>query len=202
VPKLEKGSDMVDLIFIRHGEGQHTLDLPSSLKIKDSSLTPKGVSQTKLLRNQFPLTKNDIIFISPIRRTLETACIWSKDIECRKIVSPVVSPRMFPILPDKNTLPCDRILDLDIIKNDYPSFEIDDYDSCDLWSNGINVMHESKFIKIAEEFIAQCKMIQKERIYIVSHDGTITSYRQLISAQSLSRKDFPHETGWFKIVVD
>lgn len=106
---------------------------------------------------------------------------------------------MFPILPDKNTLPCDKILDLQTIKKNYPTFEIDMNVTLDLWSNGINVMPESKFIKIAEKFISNCKLLQKDRIYLVSHDGTITSYRQLISGQSLTRKDFPQETGWFKI---
>jgi broad specificity phosphatase PhoE len=189
----------VELVFIRHGQGEHTLNIPNSLQIEDPSLTTKGVEQAKLLRNKFPLTNKDIIFISPIRRTLQTAFIWSKNIDCRKIVSPLFSPRMFPILPDKNTLPCDKILDLQVIKKDYPTFEIDIDVPLDLWTNGINVMPESKFIKIAEEFITNCKLLRKEKIYVVSHDGTITSYRQMISGQSLTRKDFPHETGWFQI---
>ncbi|TQR14773.1 histidine phosphatase family protein [Psychrobacillus vulpis] len=189
----------MELIFIRHGQGEHTLDIPSSLQIKNPSLTPKGVIQAQLLRNQFPLTNKDIVFISPIRRTLQTAFIWSENIDCSKIVSPLVSPRMFPILPDKNTLPCDKIIDLEIIKEEYPTFEIDMNVPLDLWADGINVMLESKFLKIAEEFITDCKLLQKEKIYIVSHDGTITSYRQLISGQNLTRKDFPYETGWFQI---
>jgi len=189
----------MDLVFIRHGQGEHTLDIPKSLQIKDPSLTSKGEKQAKLLRNQFPLTNDDIIIISPTRRTLRTAFIWSENIDCRKIVSPIVSPRLFPLLPDKSTLPCDKILDLEIIQKDFPTFEIDSNVPLDLWSDGINVMPENKFIQIAEEFIFNCKLLQKEKIYIVSHDGTITSYRQLISGHNLSRKDFPPETGWFQI---
>ncbi|WP_068985501.1 phosphoglycerate mutase family protein [Lysinibacillus xylanilyticus] len=189
----------MDLVFIRHGQGEHTLDMPKSLQIKDPSLTPKGEKQAKLLRNQFPLTNDDIIIISPTRRTLRTAFIWSENIDCRKIVSPFVSPRLFPLLHDKSTLPCDKILDLEIIQKDFPTFEIDINVPLDLWSDGINVMPENKFIKIAEEFIIKCKLLQKEKIYIVSHDGTMTSYRQLISGHNLSRKDFPSETGWFQI---
>ena len=115
----------MELVFIRHGQGKHTLDLPRSLQLKDPSLTPKGVQQAELLRKQFPLSNNDIVFMSPIRRTLQTALVWSKNIDCRKIVSPFVSPRMFPILPGKKTLPCDEIMNLDIIKKDFPDFEID-----------------------------------------------------------------------------
>ena len=189
----------MDLLFIRHGQGEHTLDIPKSLQIKDPALTPKGQKQAKLLRNQFPLTSEDII--SPIRRTLQTAYIWSENIDCRKIVSPLVSPRIFPLcpFPNKSTLPCDKIIDLEIIKKDFSTFEIETYATQDLWSNGINVIPENKFIKIAEDFIKNCKLLQKEKIYIVSHDGTINAYRQLISGQNLSRKDFLPETGWFQI---
>lgn len=187
------------LVLIRHGQGEHTLDIPSSLQIEDPSLTTKGVEQAKILINQIPLTNKDIIIISPIRRTLETAFIWSENIDCRKIVSPLVSPRMFPIRPDRGTLPCDKIIDLEIIKNDYPTFEIDMKAPLNIWSDGINTLPENQFTKLVEEFIANCKQLQKENIYIVSHDGTITSYRQIISEQSLTRSDFLQETGWIQI---
>ncbi|MDM5248059.1 phosphoglycerate mutase family protein [Lysinibacillus sp. G4S2] len=124
----------MDLVFIRHGQGEHTLDIPKSLQIKDPPLTAKGEKQAKLLRNQFPLTNDDILIISPTRRTLQTAFMWSENIDCRKIVSPLVSPRIFPIIPDKNTLPCDKIIDLEIIQNDFPTFEIDTNVPLDLWS--------------------------------------------------------------------
>ena len=191
----------MELVLIRHGQGEHTVDLPNSLQIKDPSLTAKGVKQAELLRSKFLLTDKDIIYISPLRRTLQTASIWSDHVACTKIVTPLVAPRMFPILPSENALPCDNIIDLETIKADYPTFEIDGNAPLELWTKGINVMDETKFMKIAEEFIANCRLLQRERIYIVSHDGTITSYRQLISGESLSRKDFPHETGWFQINV-
>lgn len=189
----------MELVLIRHGQGEHTLDIPSSLQIEDPSLTTKGVEQAKLLRNQIPLNNKDIIVISPIRRTLETAFIWSENIDCRKIVSPLVSPRMFPIRPGCSTLPCDKIIDLEVIKNVYPTFEIDSKVPQKIWDEGINILPEKQFTKLAEEFIVNCKQLQKEKVYIVSHDGTITSYRQMISGQRLTRKDFLQETGWFQI---
>jgi len=189
----------MELVFIRHGQGEHTMDLPTSLELKDPSLTSRGFEQAVLLRNKFPLTSNDIVYISPTIRTLQTAVIWSENIDCRKIVSPFVSPRMFPILPGKKTLHCDEIIDLEIIIKDYPTFEIDMNAPLCLWSSGINVISDSKFVKIAEEFIGFCKLSKNEKFYIVSHDGTITSYRQLISGQILSRADFPNETGFVKL---
>ena len=189
----------MELVFIRHGEGEHTLEIPSSLHIEDPALTAKGIEQAKLLRNQLPLNNKDIIFISPIRRTLETAYIWSENIDCRKIVSPLVSPRIFPIRSSCSTLPCDKIIDLETISDFFPTFEIDCKAPRSIWTEGINTLPEKQFIKLAEEFIGNCKQLQKEKIYIVSHDGTITSYRQMISGQTLTRKDFLQETDWFQI---
>lgn len=192
----------MELIFIRHGQGEHTLAIPNSLHVKNPSLTAKGIRQAKLLRKKFTLTEEDIIFISPLRRTLETALIWSLDVDCRKIVSPLVSPRIFPFHPNGKTLPCDIVINLQTIKKEYPNLEIDMNVSPDLWSGGINTMPEIDFNIIVQEFIANLKSLNKDKIYIVSHDGTITAYRQFISRRSLSRKDFPDETGWFQINVD
>lgn len=61
------------------------------------------------------------------------------------------------------------------------------------------MLPENEFIKLAEKFIIWCKKLQRERVYIVSHDGTITSYRQIISGKNLTREDFPKETGWFVV---
>lgn len=193
------GGDQVELIFIRHGQGEHTLDLPGSLHVKNPSLTVNGINQAKLLRKKILLTDDDIIFISPIRRTLETALIWTKNIDCRKIVSPLISPRIFPARTNGKTLPCDEIIDLETIKRDYPDLELDKNVSSYLWREGINTMPDSEYNKIAHEFIASLKLLKRNKIYVVSHDGTITAYRQFITGCSLSREDFLDETGWFEI---
>ncbi|TCP28742.1 broad specificity phosphatase PhoE [Scopulibacillus darangshiensis] len=189
----------MELVFIRHGQGEHTLDLPHSLQIENPSLTAEGAEQARLLRYQKPLTNKDIIMISPIRRTLQTASIWSENINCRKIVNPLVSPRVFPIHKESDTLPCDKIMDLEVIKNDFPTYEIEMNLPLNLWTEGINVLSESEFLILAKEFISYCKQFQKEKIYLVSHDGTITSYRQMLSGKKLTREDFPKETGCFEI---
>ncbi|WP_427110618.1 histidine phosphatase family protein [Lysinibacillus xylanilyticus] len=198
----KKSGDKVELIFIRHGQGEHTLAIPNSLQVKNPSLTALGISQAKLLRKKFTLTDEDIVFISPIKRTLETTLIWTLQVDCRKIVSPFISPRIFPFHPNGKTLPCDIIINLETIKKDYPNLEIDLNVPPDLWLGGINTMPDSDFNNIAQQFIANLKSLKKDKIFIVSHDGTITAYRQLISGRTLSRRDFPDETGWFQINVD
>ncbi|MFC7366493.1 MULTISPECIES: histidine phosphatase family protein [Bhargavaea] len=189
----------MELIFIRHGQGEHTMDMPKSLQHCDPALTSLGRDQARLLKDQFLLNEKDIIIISPTRRTLETALIFCGNSNCRMVVSPLVSPRMFPIHPHKKTLPCDRILELDRIKNEYPDLEYDDKgNSMELWEIGINTMDERTFEILARGFLSKCKTVDNGRVFIVSHDGTITSYHQLITGGILSREDFPKETEWIQ----
>jgi broad specificity phosphatase PhoE len=42
----------VELVFIRHGQGEHTLNLPDSLQIQDPPLTKEGVYQAQSLQSQ------------------------------------------------------------------------------------------------------------------------------------------------------
>lgn len=188
----------MELIFIRHGEGEHTLHTPESLQLRDPHLTKRGISQAYNLPYQFPLTKDDVLIASPTRRTLQTASIWSENIDCHKLTTPLVSPRMFPQNQGFSDLPCDKILSRASIQKDFPMISLDESVPDELWRTGINRMAEETFQPFAHRFIDYCKSQNRNRIFIVSHDGTITSYRQLISGQVLSRNDFPKETGWYK----
>ncbi|CAN7282179.1 histidine phosphatase family protein [Rossellomorea sp. LjRoot5] len=188
----------MEIIFIRHGQGEHTVDLPGSLQIQDPSLTQVGVHQAEALGTQFTLTERDLVVVSPIRRTLETAKVLTEDISCRKIVSPFVSPRMFPQNPEWKTLPCDRMLDKELIKKEFPSFTIDEALSEELWTSGINTIPEQEFSIVAETFLTWCKSQRVENIYVVSHDGTINSYREFIGGEKLTREDFLTDAGWMK----
>lgn len=68
------------------------------------------------------------------------------------------------------------------------------------WSKGINKLPEAEFKVIAEGFLKWCKEIRNKRIYIVSHDGTITTYRQLFTGKELTRNDFPKEIGFIEVI--
>lgn len=189
----------MELLFIRHGQGEHTLHLPSSLHTFNPGLTPEGMKQAKLLRKQFLLVDDDLLLVSPLKRTLQTAKIWSEGIHCTKMVTPFVSPRIFPPKPNSKTLPCDEIMSLEDIKREYPSYILDEQLPLSLWTNGINTVSENEFYHLADSFLNWCAEQNKKRIYIVSHDGTMASYRQYITGELLSRDDFPKETGWFKL---
>lgn len=189
----------MELIFVRHGQGMHTTELPASLQLRDPPLTTEGVRQAKKLRSLLPLLEDDVLMVSPTRRTLQTADAWSDHMDCRKIVHPFLGPRIFPSRPAAATLPCDALMDLKQLKLDFPSFEMAADLQPEIWKEGINLLSESEFADLAGQFIAYCKALRHQKVHLVSHDGTITSYRQLIQGEKLSRQDFLQETEWVKV---
>ncbi|CAM3930022.1 MULTISPECIES: phosphoglycerate mutase family protein [Bacillus cereus group] len=189
------------LVFVRHGEGEHTKDLPLSLQVLHPSLTDEGRNQAKLLQCNVPLQETDILITSPTLRTLQTATIWSEKVSCQTIVHPYVSPRIFPYREGAKTLPCDHIVDQEMIANLFPHFLIEKSTNKRLWTEGINIISESSFQQIVDEFLLWCYELGAERICIVSHDGTITAYRQYLHKVVLTRSDFLQETGIYEMEV-
>lgn len=189
------------LVFVRHGEGEHTKDLPSTLQVLHPSLTDEGRNQAKLLQCNVPLQETDILVASPTIRTLQTATIWSEKVSCQTIVHPYVSPRIFPYREGAKTLPCDHIVDQEMIANLFPHFLIEKSTNKQLWTGGINIISENSFQQIVDEFLLWCYELGAERICIVSHDGTITAYRQYLQKVVLTRSDFLQETGIYEMEV-
>lgn len=190
---------MTKIVFVRHGQGEHTLNPPNSLHIQDPKLTKEGVVQARRLIRELPLIESDIVITSPLRRTVETALLWSKEVKCKIIVNPLVGPRMFPQLPEGKTLPCDVLLSRKSLELEFPHLTYEANISEEIWSNGINILPEDKFKELAEAFIFWSKHQSNNRVFVVSHDGTITSYRQLITGMKLTRKAFLKETSWIEM---
>ena len=60
------------IYFIRHAEGEHNLS-PECWEIKYPKLTEKGRNQSIGNRKFFEKINIDLIVVSPLKRTLETA---------------------------------------------------------------------------------------------------------------------------------
>ncbi|MGG2095358.1 histidine phosphatase family protein [Bacillus sp. S13(2024)] len=187
------------LIFVRHGEGEHTTNLPDSLRTNHPYLTNKGREQALLLQENLPLRESDVLIASPTVRTIQTAALWSGQVACMKVVHPYISPRIFPYREGARTLPCDKMLDQKNIQQLFPQFLLAEKHNEELWSNGINTISEPEFCTAAYSFIEWCKPLQVSRVMIVSHDGTITAYRQYVMKRVLTREDFLEETGMYEI---
>ena len=140
-----------------------------------------------------------MLVISPLRRTLQTAYYWSEGINCKKTVNPLVSPRIFPPVTEGKTLPCDELLERKKIVNEFPGFQLENDLSEELWNNGINTIPNQEFQLLAEKFLKWCRLQVNSKIYIVSHEGTITSFRQIITGKKLSRDDFLGEASWLNM---
>lgn len=88
----------MEIYFFRHAQGQHVLNPPTSLQMQDPSLSDVGKKQANQLKETFPVSNDDLFIISPLRRTIQTALIWTSDVQCKRIVHPLIGPRMFPLL--------------------------------------------------------------------------------------------------------
>ncbi|MFW0779008.1 histidine phosphatase family protein [Rossellomorea marisflavi] len=188
----------MEITFIRHGQGEHTLSLPESFQLEDPSLTEAGREQARSLSSVFDVTKDDLVVASPTRRTLQTASLIAGESGCRRVVHPLVSPRMFPQKPGAVTVPCDRMLDLKTIRNEFPDFEVKFGMDPDMWASGINVMPHDEFSEWADTFLRWIEDQGAHHVYVVSHDGTITAYRERLRRETLSRADFLNDAGWIR----
>lgn len=188
----------MNIIFIRHGQGEHTLNPPESLQIVDPLLTANGIDQSSRLNDRFQITADDIIIASPTRRTIQTALHWDHGRKSQFIIHNAVGPRMFPLLPAFRALPCDTPLPKEDIQSEYIHIPIIE-SNLTSWNIGINAIEESLFEQIANEFIYWCREQNKQKIYIVSHDGTITSYRKFLGESSITRNEFLGETGSYAL---
>ncbi|MBA2174160.1 histidine phosphatase family protein [Halobacillus locisalis] len=182
----------MNLVFIRHGEGEHTRSTPESLHIPRPNLTSRGREQAEYLNREWKLNQGDLLVMSPTIRTIETALIWSEGVDCTKVVDSRVGPRMFPVKPEWTTLPCDRRLEPEEILSQFPEVKVE------TWGREINQMKDHSFTSIANEFLHWCELQGVKRIFIVTHDGTITAYKQHLTGKSLKRKDLPEEATGFE----
>ncbi|MFK4169676.1 phosphoglycerate mutase family protein [Paenibacillus lautus] len=125
----------MEFIFIRHGHGEHLNDYPNLLNTLHPSLTEFGKFQVTQLRDEIEIDPDDLVLVSPTKRTIETATIIKNGVDF--IISPLVGPRMFPQNPEFPFLACDVILSKTEITNLYGDTEILDF-NLDCWKKGIN----------------------------------------------------------------
>ncbi|MCS7461655.1 histidine phosphatase family protein [Paenibacillus doosanensis] len=191
----------MDIVFVRHGQGEHTQNIPQSYQVNDPGLTESGRRQAAELRERLPLTIDDAVIASPTRRTLQTAAIWCGDSSASRFAHPSVGPRQFPLKYDFQTLVCDRTMDRERIAAEFADFllppDVPDY----IWLQGVNTLPIVLFETWAQQFLIWCKRLGKEKVYVVSHDGTIASYMQYITGRTLTRIDMLSEAEWFPVSV-
>lgn len=196
----------MELIFIRHGQGIHNTNIPDRLNYLNPTLTAKGKEQVASLKNLFTFHEDDLFFVSPTIRTIETANILTSDLShSRKYITPFVGPRMYPMPNNAKdyVVKCDWNYPLELIIKNHSDFFIMEHEDKELWTDGINTRDDQTFTILGGNMIAKIKeqATKTNRAFIISHDGTITNYRALIGEKSLSRADFLGEAGWHKVIL-
>lgn len=185
----------MEFIFIRHGHGEHLNDYPNRLNTLHPGLTEYGKFQVSQLREQFSFGTNDLVLVSPTKRTIETAIMLKEDLGF--IITPLVGPRMFPQNPEFPFLLCDYIYSKTEITDLYKDLNVLDLE-LDCWGEGINRIEQELFEVYAKKLLEWIGD-KYNKVFIISHDGTITNYRILLGEEGLTRKDFLGEAGVYKM---
>jgi len=188
----------MEIVFIRHGHGEHLLDYPNRLNTVHPGLTEYGKMQITILRDQMSFNSEDLILVSPTKRTIETALMLTRN--NKFTITPLVGPRMFPQNPEFPFLVCDQIYTKAEITNQYRDIEVQDF-NLDCWGEGINRIEQDLFegyAKLLMDWIGD----KYKRVIIISHDGTITNYRILLGEEGLTRNDFLGEAGVYRMMIE
>ena len=183
----------MEILFIRHGHGEHLLEYPNRLNTLHLDLTEYGKHQILQLRDQLTLRPDDVILASPTKRTMRSAEVLLG--HTNFYVSPLIGPRMFPQHPDFPFLLCDRIYTREEILEKKQDAAILDF-GLDLWGEGINRIELEQFESLGKRFLDWC-CARGKRAVLISHDGTITSYRVLLGEKGLTRDHFLGEAGTY-----
>ena len=156
---------MKTLYIIRHGEGFHNIN--SNYDLKYPVLTKKGKSQAIQNRNFFKDKIIDIVYVSPLTRTLQTADLIFKN----KNTSIVA----IEDIREKLNEQCNVRKDINILKNIFPNIDFNliknniDPTTNSKSKNGFNYESTYDVNKRIKKFIHFLKKTKKSRIAIVSH---------------------------------
>ncbi|TDF99226.1 histidine phosphatase family protein [Paenibacillus piri] len=166
----------MEVVFVHHGHGEHMVGMPDSYQIADPELTERGKKEAVRLRHVWPLTDRDAVIASPTRRALQTARLWCEGSHAARFIHPAIGPRQFPSRYDFKTMPCDANLELPSLTEQFDDFLLPADVPAFLWIQGINTAPALLFETWADQFIAWCRKLDKHRVFLVSHEGTIASY--------------------------
>ncbi|MFH5184869.1 histidine phosphatase family protein [Paenibacillus sp. TAB 01] len=191
----------MELIFVSHGQAEHTMKEPVNYEMESPGLTRLGIRQAERLRTALPLTEQDAVIVSPTERTLQTAQIWCKGTDALRFVHPLIGPRQFPLQYDFQTFRCDRTLELNQLREQYSQFlpapEVPEY----IWLQGINTVPALLFNTWSTAFLSWCERLEKRRVYMVSHHGTISSYLQTITGTPWNQHSPVDDLDWIPLSV-
>ena len=152
------------IIGIRHGEAWHNVLGEPGLTYEDTTLTIKGMQQALEARKDAP-GNIDIIYCSPLVRTLQTASIIFPN---KKIIA-LDCLMEYP----QNTEICNKRSDLRLLKRLFPNVQF----RCDI-ANNWNVKDADRHLKLQTiEFKKVLRNVPRDkRIVVVSHSSWLKNF--------------------------
>ncbi|TVY11486.1 histidine phosphatase family protein [Paenibacillus cremeus] len=168
----------MEIIFVLHVEAKHRLGTPSGQELRDPSLTERGRRAAAMLRKSEPLTESDALITGPTNFMLQTAQIWSQGTDCARFVHPLAGPRQFPFRYDFQTPPCDMPMEPERIMANFPELLLAGGLPEHLWLQGIDTLPGMLFSQLVERFLLWCRSLEKNRVFIVTGEGTLKAYRE------------------------
>jgi hypothetical protein len=108
---------------------------------------------------------------------------------------------MFPLHPEQHTLLCDYIMSAKSVKKQFPEFSVVHDHYWGLSNEGINRAEPDLFESVTEQFLAWALERRVPRLFVISHDGTITHYRERLTGESLRREHFLGDAAYTALTV-
>jgi broad specificity phosphatase PhoE len=221
--QMNKVNRMVNLYFIRHGQGYHNLaynsfgnNAYSDKKYMDAMLTNEGVLKSKQLYDKLIDNPPDLIYSSPLRRTIQTmnySMVGMNNSTMFKDVPIILDDRLRELL---NTHQCNYRYSKDNVKN----FVNDNvtHKSRVSYDNVDNTNKEYPFEESMDDLIRRGEewlddLIQKTKknsirnIYIYTHGEFIYMFLNRSKLNKLSKDDisimrYPSNNEIYKITIN
>lgn len=131
--------------------------------LRDPGLTEIGVAQAEFAAKNDALRDVELVLVSPLRRTLETACVAFKGV-------PIVA---VPDLQETNALPCDTGRPFAQVQADFPEVDLTLLRPCpNDWFEKIGLMESHKVTEIGLQLLRE-RLDRVARFVLSRHEHRI-----------------------------
>lgn len=160
---------MVKRIYlIRHAQAEH--NVKEEYHIPDAKLTSLGETQAAQLQRHYPRlsdhsTRPQVIFTSPLTRTIQTSKLGFEDKASSCEIIPV------PELQENSAMPCDTGSKLEIIRQRFPELDFSGVPADWNTKRGQWEDSQSALSKRAQKLRNMLATRSEERIALVTHGG-------------------------------
>jgi hypothetical protein len=93
------------------------------------------------------------------------------------------------------------LLEPEVLRREFSEYQVHPSDTTSQLWKGINQIPGATFAQAAMELLRWCRQWNPARVIVVSHDGTIHNYRELLGEANLTRASFLGPAGLHRVHV-